>query len=161
MMKSGSHVVFQPSQLLMQSINALYSGINCTAPPAKPGAGTIDWNGSVSYGSRAVYTCGPYGNFLQPSSGALHVEEVAVCAWNKSWVPPSLPTCAATHCQTIPLPPPATGLLYRPDAKNNMTLKSGGSATQSWAGNNCLASRQRLNDNVIELQGQDIIRKKC
>jgi hypothetical protein len=31
----------------------------------------------------------------------------------------------ATSCPQIPFPPASTNLVYKPDAKNNMTLKSG------------------------------------
>jgi len=49
---------------------------------------------------------------------------VAVCAWNKTWVPSKLDTCAATSCQEIPFPPKDIGLVYTPDEKNNITLAS-------------------------------------
>jgi hypothetical protein len=51
--------------------------------------------------------------------------QIVTCGWNKSWVPEVLPDCVATFCQQIPFPPATTGLVYKPDAKNNMTLKSG------------------------------------
>ncbi len=47
------------------------------------------------------------------------------CAWNQSWTPSVLPNCVATSCPQIPFPPASTNLVYKPDAKNNMTLKSG------------------------------------
>jgi hypothetical protein len=31
----------------------------------------------------------------------------------------------ATSCPQIPFPPASSNLVYKPDAKNNMTLKSG------------------------------------
>ena len=49
---------------------------------------------------------------------------MAVCAWNKTWVPSKLDTCAATSCQEIPFPPKDIGLVYTPDEKNNITLAS-------------------------------------
>ena len=84
--------------------------------------------------------------------GTLYEELVAVCAWNKTWVPSKLDTiphiwawnfgskyfvsgqkkqlsgkldtCAATSCQEIPFPPKEIGLVYTPDEKNNITLAS-------------------------------------
>ena len=56
--------------------------------------------------------------------GTLYEELVAVCAWNKTWVPSKLDTCAATSCQEIPFPPKDIGLVYTPDEKNNITLAS-------------------------------------
>ena len=47
-----------------------------------------------------------------------------MCAWNKTWVPSKLDTCAATSCQEIPFPPKDIGLVYTPDEKNNITLAS-------------------------------------
>ena len=47
-----------------------------------------------------------------------------MCAWNKTWVPSKLDTCAATSCQEIPFPPKEIGLVYTPDEKNNITLAS-------------------------------------
>ena len=98
--------------------------MNCTDPPEKPAAGTWEWNGELIYETDILYTCGPYGNFLSPD-GLLYEELVAVCAWNKTWVPSVLDTCAATSCQEIPFPPKETGLVYTPDEKNNITLASG------------------------------------
>jgi hypothetical protein len=37
----------------------------------------------------------------------------------------------ATSCPQIPFPPASTNLVYKPDAKNNMTLKSGKKCCQS------------------------------
>jgi hypothetical protein len=42
-----------------------------------------------------------------------------------SWVPEVVPNCVATSCPQIPFPPSSTGLVFRPDARNNMTLQSG------------------------------------
>jgi hypothetical protein len=93
--------------------------------PVKPGAGTRMWNGTVSFRSRALYTCGPYGKFQATPTSPLYEEQDSVCAWNKSWVPEVLPDCVSTSCPDVPFPPSFTGLIYRPDAKNNITLNSG------------------------------------
>jgi hypothetical protein len=98
--------------------------VNCSTPPAKPGAGTWAWDGNYAYGTNISYTCGPYGNFQGPGN-TQYETQVVTCAWNMSWVPSVLPSCVATFCSQIPFPPASTGLVYRPDAKNNMTLQSG------------------------------------
>ena len=77
----------------------------------------------MSYTSSALYTCGPYGNFLS-SDGSLYEELVAQCEWNMSWSPSSLPACAATSCQEVPFPPRATGLQFVPDAENSLAPAS-------------------------------------
>jgi hypothetical protein len=100
------------------------SGVNCSTPPAKPGAGTWAWDGNYAFGTNISYTCGPYGNFQGPGN-TQYETQVVTCAWNTSWVPSVLPSCVATFCSQIPFPPASTGLVYRPDAKNNMTLQSG------------------------------------
>jgi hypothetical protein len=102
----------------------LFQGVNCSTPPVKPGAGTWDWDGSYTYGTNISYTCGPYGKFVSPGN-IMFETQISTCGWNRSWVPDVLPDCVATYCPQIPFPPASTGLVYRPDAKNNMTLKSG------------------------------------
>ena len=97
--------------------------MNCTEPPAKPAAGTWEWDGELAYGSSVLYTCGPYGNFLSPE-GDLFEELTAFCAWNQTWIPSSLPPCGATSCQEVPFPPKSTGLEFVPDAKNSLTPAS-------------------------------------
>jgi hypothetical protein len=99
--------------------------VNCSAaPPPRPGAGTVAWSGSYAYGTNVSYTCGPYGRFQGP--GNTQYETVtATCAWNMSWVPEVVPNCVATSCPQIPFPPSSTGLVFKPDARNNMTLRSG------------------------------------
>lgn len=69
------------------------SGINCTDPPARPSAGTYEWNGNRKYGSSVLYTCGPYGQF-QDASGMLFKELTSTCQWNKTWAPNVLDPCA-------------------------------------------------------------------
>ncbi len=98
--------------------------MNCSTPPVKPGAGQRSWDGAYAYGTNITYTCGPYGKFQGPGNTTVDTQ-IATCGWNKSWVPDVLPDCVATYCPQIPFPPASTGLVYRPDAKNNMTLKSG------------------------------------
>jgi hypothetical protein len=114
-----------PATLGMLNMVAKYfhSAVNCTDPPAKPGAGTWQWNGHLSYQTSILYTCGPIGNFLSPD-GVLYEQMVSTCAWNKTWAPETLDTCVATACQEIPFPPKEIGLEYAPDAKNNITLAS-------------------------------------
>ncbi len=63
-------------------------------------------------------------NFQGPGNTLLETQ-VVTCAWNQSWSPPVLPSCVATSCPQIPFPPASSNLVYKPDAKNNMTLKSG------------------------------------
>jgi hypothetical protein len=109
----------------MFSIETFLSGVNCSAPPAKNGAGTMVWDGSISFNSSATYTCGPYGNFQAIPNGPLSVEQTIVCSWNKSWTPAVLPPCVATSCPSVPFPPSSTGMIYKPDAKNNITLNTG------------------------------------
>ncbi len=106
-------------------LTTLISGVNCSMPPEKPGAGTMAWDGSISYNSSATYTCGPYGNFQAKPGGPLYEEQVVVCSWNKSWTPEVIPQCVATSCPSVPFPPSYTGMIYRPDAKNNITLNTG------------------------------------
>ena len=119
-----NYVKVQQIILSLISLPYLTTAVNCTEPPEKPGAGTWEWNGELVYDTDILYTCGPYGNFLSPD-GLLYEELVAVCAWNKTWVPSVLDTCAATSCQEIPFPPKEIGLVYTPDEKNNITLASG------------------------------------
>ena len=83
------------------------------------------WDGSISYNSSATYTCGPYGNFQAKPGGPLYEEQVIVCSWNKSWTPEAIPQCVATSCPSVPFPPSSSGMIYRPDAKNNITLNTG------------------------------------
>jgi hypothetical protein len=83
------------------------------------------WDGSISYNSSATYTCGPYGNFQAKPGGPLYEEQVIVCSWNKSWTPEVIPQCVATSCPSVPFPPSSSGMIYRPDAKNNITLNTG------------------------------------
>ena len=106
-------------------LNIQFLAVNCTAPPTKPSAGTWEWNGDQAFGASVTYTCGPYGSFRKPS-GELYEELISSCVWNKTWSPPELDICAATFCQEIPFPPKSIGLEYAPDAKNNITLASGG-----------------------------------
>jgi hypothetical protein len=113
-----------PCECNHPSLTDPFPAVNCTEPPEKPGAGTWEWNGDIIYETEILYTCGPYGNFLS-EDGTLYEELVAECAWNKTWVPGKLDTCAATSCQEIPFPPKDIGLEYAPDAKNNITLASG------------------------------------
>ena len=40
------------------------AAVNCSAPPARPAAGTWEWSGSLQYLTTITYTCGPYGRFL-------------------------------------------------------------------------------------------------
>ena len=95
----------------MSYIFIIISAVNCTEPPAKPAAGTWEWDGELAYGSSVLYTCGPYGNFLSPE-GDLFEELTAFCAWNQTWIPNSLPQCGATSCQEVPFPPKSTGLEF-------------------------------------------------
>jgi hypothetical protein len=85
----------------------------------------MTWNGTISYGSRAIYTCGPYGKFQAAPNSQLYEEQVATCSWNKSWTPEVLPNCVATSCPEVPFPPSSSGLVYKPDSKNNITLNTG------------------------------------
>ena len=97
--------------------------MNCTDPPVKADAGTWEWNGRFNYGTSVLYTCGPYGNFLD-SNGFLYEELISTCSWDRTWSPPVLDPCAATSCQTIPFPPKKTGLVHLPDPNNPITLAS-------------------------------------
>ena len=97
--------------------------MNCTEPPAKPAAGTWEWDGEISYDSSVLYTCGPYGNFLSPE-GDLYEELMASCSWNMSWTPSKLPSCGATACQEVPFPSKSTGLELLPDEKGSLTPES-------------------------------------
>ena len=110
-------------QTVIIYFNILLPAVNCSDPPVKPGAGTWEWSGDYAYDTAITYTCGPIGNF-QTSEDTLYEELVAVCGWNKSWVPNTLDTCTATACQEIPFPPKQIGLVYVPDEKNNITLAS-------------------------------------
>ena len=107
----------------------MFLAVNCTEPPPKPSAGTWEWDGDQAYGAAVTYTCGPYGSF-QRDSGELYEEVISSCVWNKTWSPPALDICAATFCQEIPFPPKSIGLVYTPDAKNNITLASGEESTE-------------------------------
>ena len=49
---------------------------------------------------------------------------VSECAWNKTWVPEKLPSCVATSCQVIPFPPDDTGMIYKVDPDNPLTIAS-------------------------------------
>ena len=51
------------------SCKKIFSAVNCSSPPSRPGAGTWEWDGAQSYGSLVTYTCGLYGNF-QDSNGS-------------------------------------------------------------------------------------------
>ena len=97
--------------------------MNCTDPPVKADAGTWEWNGKYHYGTTVLYTCGPYGNFLD-SDGFLYENLISTCSWDRTWSPPELDPCAATSCQTIPFPPKKTGLVHLPDPDNPITLQS-------------------------------------
>ena len=77
----------------------IFSAVNCSEPPGKPAGGTWEWDGGRDYLSTATFTCGPYGAFLSPETGQFYTELESVCAWNKSWSPASLDSCAATYCQ--------------------------------------------------------------
>ena len=99
------------------------SAVNCTDPPARPPSGSWEWDGSREYLSEAAYTCGLYGHF-RSEEGRDYETQVSVCGWNRSWVPPSFDPCVSTSCQYIPFPPPETGLLYRPDPTNSLSLLS-------------------------------------
>ena len=103
--------------------SSLFSAVNCTDPPVKADAGTWEWNGRFNYGTSVLYTCGPYGNFLD-SNGFLYEELISTCSWDRTWSPPVLDPCAATSCQTIPFPPKKTGLVHLPDPNNPITLAS-------------------------------------
>ena len=89
----------------------------------KADAGTWEWNGKFSYGTSVIYTCGPYGNFLD-NNGFLYEELISTCSWDRTWSPPVLDPCAATSCQTIPFPPKKSGLVHLPDPNNPITLAS-------------------------------------
>ena len=86
-------------------------------------AGTWEWDGSFSYGTQVLYTCGPYGNFQRPD-GSLYEYLVSTCTWDRTWYPPVLEPCAATSCQLVPFPPKDTGLVHLPDSENPITLES-------------------------------------
>ena len=125
-LKSGQYV-FHVSSLTLreQHCNAsfLIAAVNCSDPPVKPPGGTWEWNGDYVYKTSITYTCGPYGRFLS-SEGTLYENLISTCAWNKTWVPNELDICAATSCQVIPFPPKSIGMVYTPDAKNNISLAS-------------------------------------
>ena len=75
--------------------------VNCTEPPERPGSGTWEWNGEYKYGTYIVYTCGPFGNFMN-ESGYKYPVTVASCSWDQAWDPPQLDPCVATSCQVKP-----------------------------------------------------------
>ena len=70
-------------------INFNCLAVNCSEPPARPGAGTWEWNKEYSYQTSIIYTCGPYGNFKN-EEGQKYEEFITECAWNKTWMPPVL-----------------------------------------------------------------------
>ena len=91
--------------------NDFFPGVDCSAPPEMPSAGSWQWAGNVSYGSdsffyprvsasfpnnrsTASYTCGPYGQFVN-STGSLYTTAVSECLWNKTWSPSQLDPCKA------------------------------------------------------------------
>ena len=55
-----------------------FTAVNCTHPPEKAAAGTWEWNGNLNYGTEVLYTCGPYGNFLD-AEGFLYEELISTC----------------------------------------------------------------------------------
>ena len=55
-----------------------FTAVNCTHPPEKAAAGTWEWNGNLNYGTEVLYTCGPYGNFLD-AEGFLYEELISRC----------------------------------------------------------------------------------
>ena len=55
-----------------------FTAVNCTHPPEKAAAGTWEWNGNLNYGTEVLYTCGPYGNFLD-AEGFLYEEMISRC----------------------------------------------------------------------------------
>ena len=72
--------------------------MNCTEPPERPGSGTWEWNGDLKFGTDIVYTCGPFGNFMN-ETGHKYPLTLATCSWGQTWDPPQLDPCVATSCQ--------------------------------------------------------------
>ena len=54
------------------------TAVNCSHPPEKAAAGTWEWNGNFNYGTEVLFTCGPYGNFLD-AEGFLYEELTSTC----------------------------------------------------------------------------------
>ena len=97
--------------------------ITCSDPPQRPSSGTWDQTGKLTYLAKVTYSCGPFGRF-QLKNGSSVEEVVSTCMWNKSFVPDTLPDCRATSCPLIPTPAEFTGLVFKPDPKNNFSLTS-------------------------------------
>ena len=100
-----------PWKIFSQALKWFSPGVDCSAPPEMPSAGSWQWAGNVSYGSdsffnprvsasfpnnrsTASYTCGPYGQFVN-STGSLYTTAVSECLWNKTWSPSQLDPCKA------------------------------------------------------------------
>ena len=75
-----------------------FKAVNCTEPPERPGSGTWEWNGEFKFGTDIVYTCGPFGNFMN-ESGYKYPLTLATCSWGQLWDPPQLDPCVAASCQ--------------------------------------------------------------
>ena len=70
--------------------------VNCSSPPARPGAGTWEWNGQLGFATEILYTCGPYGRF-QSDAGLMYETLSVTCAWNRTWSPPQLDPCVGRN----------------------------------------------------------------
>ena len=74
---------------------------------------SFDWN--VFSGSKATYSCGPYGYFRSMNEEIYYRYEhtynlakthlidstESECVWNKTWVPATLDPCLSTACQVL------------------------------------------------------------
>ena len=78
------------------NVHLLFLAVNCTESPERPGAGTWEWSGDLSYQTEIEYTCGPYGSFLKADG---EVEEILIstCEWNKTWTPSELSACVCEY----------------------------------------------------------------
>ena len=66
--------------------------VNCSDPPQRPAAGTWEWNQEYVYETEIIYTCGPYGSFID-SDGQFYENQISRCEWNKTWTPEVLAEC--------------------------------------------------------------------
>ena len=70
----------------------IYLAVNCSDPPQRPAAGTWEWNQEYVYETEIIYTCGPYGSFID-SVGQFYENQISRCEWNKTWTPEVLDEC--------------------------------------------------------------------
>ena len=74
------------------TIDKIHLAVNCSDPPQRPAAGTWEWNQEYVYETEIIYTCGPYGSFID-SDGQFYENQISRCEWNKTWTPEVLAEC--------------------------------------------------------------------